>query len=62
MIKRFLVWWRSRDTEIGRNGVLINKHPHISANGALYWNVRDILFKPTAREIGGNAKCSGKSA
>ena len=44
LLKKFLYWYRN-DTEIGRNGVHINKHPHISANGALYWNVRDILFK-----------------
>jgi hypothetical protein len=45
MIKRFLAWWRD-DTVIGRAGVRINKHPHVSASGAIYWNVRDILFKP----------------
>lgn len=44
-MKLFLAWWRNRDAEIGRSGVLINKHPHISALGALSWNVRDIIFK-----------------
>lgn len=50
MIKRFLRWWRNNDTEIGRDGVRINKSPRISASGALYWNVRDILFKNEAKQ------------
>jgi hypothetical protein len=45
MFKRFSAWWHD-DTMTGRDGVRINKHPRISANGVLYWNVRDIIFKP----------------
>jgi hypothetical protein len=44
--------WRcllnNQDTEIGRDGVRVNKSPRISVNGNLYWNIRDIIFKPTA--------------
>ena len=40
----FLKWFFKEDYEIGRDGVHINKHPHISSNGNLYWNVRDIIF------------------
>ena len=44
LFKKFFYWYRN-DTEIGHDGVRINKRPHISASGNLYWNVRDILFK-----------------
>ena len=46
----FSEWWQrlldSHVTEIGRDGVEINSLPYISASGNLYWNVRDIIFKP----------------
>jgi hypothetical protein len=48
MIKKLLNWWHNLrdDTEIGRNGVRVRKSPGISHNGSMYWNVRDIIFKP----------------
>jgi AMMECR1 domain-containing protein len=49
ILRKFLDWHNKRrylaNTEIGRDGVIINKAPYVSSNGNLYWNVRDILFK-----------------
>lgn len=33
-------------SECGKENIETNSSPSISENGALYWNVRDILFGP----------------
>lgn len=52
MIKRLLAWWNARQFEPGRDGVMVHRCPRITASGAMYWSVRDILFKPTRKSKG----------
>lgn len=43
---RYILEAEREDTTPAKQDVQINNTPAISANGNVYWNVRDILFGP----------------